>query len=116
MQFGLRVALLRAGPLFHDLLASRLGQGTSLCSGVGLVAGGIPKVADQHGAVPHGEGEVTQKPLRWPGERKVMPGSSNVAATAAPRSATIPAGTRAALQITTLRNMGNIWPNLLYES
>ena len=40
------------GPVFHDLLASRFGQRLPLRSGMGVVVGTDPEVADQHGAAP----------------------------------------------------------------
>jgi hypothetical protein len=63
MQLGLLVAMLHAGPLFHDLLASRLGQRAALRGGRTLVSGTVPKVANQHGAMPSDEPWFTWEAL-----------------------------------------------------
>jgi hypothetical protein len=61
-QLGLLVAMLHAGPLLHDLLASSVGQRTALRGGISVVAWAVTKVADQHGAVPPGEVGLTREP------------------------------------------------------
>ena len=55
VQLRLLVAMLQAGPLFDDLLASCFGQRAALRGGRNLVAGTVPKVADQHRAMPFDE-------------------------------------------------------------
>ncbi len=70
VQLGLLVALLRAGLLHHDLLATRFGQRAALRGGMGVVAGSVPKIADQHGAVPTGKAGITRKAPPCPAEQK----------------------------------------------
>ncbi len=108
MQLGLLVAMLRAGPLFHDLLASRLGQRAALRSGRTFVSGTVPKVADQHGAVPPDEPWFTREPPRRSAEREGVPLPSNSGSTAAPRSTTMMISAPASLHIYTFQNLNKV--------
>ena len=108
VQLGLLVALLRAGLLLHDLLASRFDQDAALRFGMCLVAGRVPKVADQHGDVPSNEARSTREPPRSSAEREGVPCPSNPTLAGASQAAIRPDGTLAVLHISKLRNMDKV--------
>ncbi len=111
---GSLAAVLWAGPLLHDLLASRLGQRTALRGGIVAVTRSDPEIADQHDSAAHDAARFTPEPPQCSAERKGIPRPWNSASAAAPRFVTTMDSTRASLHIFKLRNLCDLWLRLLF--